>query len=150
MEKEYSLMNFLDRIIILEEKFCSFVLETKKETDYDEDKIRKLKEIVIENIIIELIPITDSMEMFAKNFDSNQTKESEIIFLIFKLIKKFYKKFNIKQISETGVLFNPDIHEAIGIYPTFGKKKGTVKTILQPGYTRNSKLIRPALVIVYN
>ncbi|ATX33503.1 nucleotide exchange factor GrpE [Candidatus Carsonella ruddii] len=150
MEKEFSLLNFLERVTILEEKFFFFITNAKKIYKHNLEEFNNLKESLINNILSELIPITDTLEMFSKNFTSNQNNEIEILVLIFKLIKKFFLKFNIKQISKIGILFNPEIHEAIGIYPTESNKKGIIKSILQTGYTKNGILIRPALVVIYN
>ncbi|XOD39058.1 MAG: nucleotide exchange factor GrpE [Candidatus Carsonella ruddii] len=150
MEKEFSLLNFLERITLLEEKFFFFITNAKKIHKYNIEEFNYLKENLINEIISELIPITDTLEIFSKNFTSNQNNEIEILVLIFKLIKKFFLKFNIKQISKIGILFNPEIHEAIGMYPTESEKKGTIKSILQTGYTKNDCLIRPALVVIYN
>ncbi|WP_433928103.1 nucleotide exchange factor GrpE [Candidatus Carsonella ruddii] len=149
MEKEFSLIRFLERITYLEEKFFFFITSSKKINKYNSEEFNILKETLINDILIELIPITDTLEMFSKSFNSNQNNEIEILVLIFKLIKKFFLKFNIKQISKTEIFFNPEIHEAIGIYPQ-NNKKNIIKTILQTGYTRNGCLIRPALVVIYN
>ncbi|BFI90893.1 nucleotide exchange factor GrpE [Candidatus Carsonella ruddii] len=150
MEKNSSLLKFLERIIILEEKFYSFVYESKKIKKSDSKDLKYFQELLINEILSELILITDSMENFVKNFITNQNKEIEILVLIFKLIKKFYKKFNIKQISKTGIFFNPELHEAIGMFSSKKNKKGIIKDILQNGYIRNNTLIRPALVVIYN
>ncbi|WMC19937.1 MAG: nucleotide exchange factor GrpE [Candidatus Carsonella ruddii] len=150
MEKDFSLIKFLERIILLEEKFCSFIYESKKIKKYDFKELKSIQELLINEILSELIPITDSMELFVKSFNTNQSKEIEILVLIFKLIKKFYKKFKIKQISKIGILFDPELHEAIGMFPSTENKKGIIKDILQNGYVRNNVLIRPALVVIYN
>ncbi|XZR52664.1 MAG: nucleotide exchange factor GrpE [Candidatus Carsonella ruddii] len=150
MEKDFSLIKFLERIILLEEKFCFFIYESKKIKKSDVKDLNYMQELLINDILMELIPITDSMEIFVKNFNTNQNKEIEILVLIFKLIKKFYTKFKIKQISKTGVYFDPELHEAIGMFPSKKNKKGIIKDILQNGYVRNNILIRPALVVIYN
>lgn len=150
MEKEFSLIKFLERISSLEEKFFFFINESKKISNFNFKEFKKLQEILISDIISELIPITDSIEIFSKNFNFNQNNEIEVLVLIFKLIKNFYKKFNLKQISKTEIFFDPNLHEAIGMYPSTEEKKGKIKTVLQNGYIRNNLLIRPALVIVYN
>ncbi|XZR53075.1 MAG: nucleotide exchange factor GrpE [Candidatus Carsonella ruddii] len=150
MEKDFSLVKFLERIILLEEKFCFFLYESKKIKKMDFKELNYIQELLINEILSELIPITDSMEIFVKNFNINQNKEIEILVLIFKLIKKFYKRFEIKQISKTGVYFDPELHEAIGMFPSTENKKGIIKDILQNGYVRNNVLIRPALVVIYN
>ncbi|MBY0585305.1 nucleotide exchange factor GrpE [Candidatus Carsonella ruddii] len=150
MEKEFSLLKFLERITFLEEKFFFFITNSKKINEYNLEEFNNIKESLINDILVELIPITDTLEMFSKNFNLNQNNEIEILVLIFKLIKKFFIRFNVKQISKTEIFFNPEIHEAIGMYSKHNKKKGLIKTVLQTGYTRNDSLIRPALVIVYN
>ncbi|UNB92145.1 nucleotide exchange factor GrpE [Candidatus Carsonella ruddii] len=149
MKKEFSLLNFLEKVTFLEEKFTNFLLESKKINKYNKEEFNYIKDLLINDIINELIPITDALEVFAKNFNKNQVNEIEILVLIFKLIKNFFLKFNIKQISKIGNYFNPEIHEAIGMYSNTDKK-GTIKKVLQTGYIKNNILIRPALVIVYN
>lgn len=149
MKKEFSLLNFLEKVTFLEEKFTNFLLESKKINKYNKEEFNYIKDLLINDIINELIPITDALEVFAKNFNKNQVNEIEILVLIFKLIKNFFLKFNIKQISKIGNYFNPEIHEAIGMYSNTDKK-GIIKKVLQTGYIKNNILIRPALVIVYN
>ncbi|MGK2931041.1 MAG: nucleotide exchange factor GrpE [Candidatus Carsonella ruddii] len=149
MKKEFSLLKFLEKITFLEEKFLNFLIESKKINKYNKEEFLTTKDILINAIINELIPISDAIETFVKNFKNNQNNEIEIIVLIFKLIKKFFFKFKIKQISKINVYFNSEIHEAIGTYLSY-KKKGLIKNILQTGYIRKNKILRPALVIVYN
>ncbi|XRA05492.1 MAG: nucleotide exchange factor GrpE [Candidatus Carsonella ruddii] len=149
MKKEFSLLKFLEKITFLEEKFLNFLIESKKINNYNKEEFLLTKDVLINEIINELITIFDAMETFAKNFKNNQNNEIEIIVLIFKLIKKIFFKFKIKQISKINIYFNPEIHEAIGTFSN-SKKKGLIKNILQTGYTRNNKILRPALVIVYN
>ncbi|MFI4883920.1 MAG: nucleotide exchange factor GrpE [Candidatus Carsonella ruddii] len=149
MKKEFSLLKFLEKITFLEEKFLNFVIESKKINKYNKEEFLTTKDILIDEIINEIIPISDTMETFSKNFKNNQNNETEIVVLIFKLIKKIFIKFKIKQISKINVYFNPEIHEAIGTFLNL-KKKGLIKNILQTGYIRKNKILRPALVIVYN
>ncbi|BAF35092.1 chaperone protein GrpE [Candidatus Carsonella ruddii PV] len=151
MEKEFSLIIFLERLKHLEEKFNKFLTDTKNICIKTISELNVIKENLINDILLELIPLNDSMEMFSKSFKINQTGEMEILVLIFKLINKFFYKFEVKQISKIGISFNPEIHEAIGMYPTnLINKKNTIKHVLQTGYKRKIKLLRPALVIVYN
>ncbi|MFI4883757.1 MAG: nucleotide exchange factor GrpE [Candidatus Carsonella ruddii] len=149
MKKEFSLLKFLEKITFLEEKFLNFLIESKKINKFNKKEFLITKDILINEIINEIIPISDAMETFSKNFKNNQNNEVEIIVLIFKLIKKIFLKFNVNQISKINIYFNPEIHEAIGTVSDF-KKKGIIKNILQTGYIRKNKILRPALVIVYN
>lgn len=150
MEKEFSLLKFLEKITFLEEKFSIFITNSKKINKYNHDELNNIKFLLINDIINEFIPIVDTLEMYAKNFNSNQNNEIEILVLIFKLIKNFFFRFNIKQISKIGVYFNPEIHEAIGTFKITTNKKGIIKSILQTGYLIDNIIIRPALVIVYS
>ncbi|AFP84288.1 nucleotide exchange factor GrpE [Candidatus Carsonella ruddii] len=151
MEKEFSLIIFLEKLKHLEEKFNKFLLDTKNICTKKISDLNIIKDNLINEIVLELLPLNDSMEMFSKSFKINQNGEMEILVLIFKLINKFFIKFEVKQISKIGINFNPEIHEAIGMYPTLiDSKKNTIKHILQVGYMRKFKLLRPALVIVYN
>ena len=49
--------------------------------------------------------------------------------------------------DETGVPFDPQIHEAVSVVPD-DETPGTVLQVLRPGYGNGTQQLRPAAVVV--
>jgi molecular chaperone GrpE len=54
----------------------------------------------------------------------------------------------LKKIEAEGEIFNPHLHEAVGVVEASGAKENTVVEVLRPGYMLNAKVLRPAMVKV--
>lgn len=50
--------------------------------------------------------------------------------------------------DETGVPFDPQIHEAVSVVPDGDETPGTVLQVLRPGYGNGTQQLRPAAVVV--
>jgi molecular chaperone GrpE len=50
--------------------------------------------------------------------------------------------------AETGVLFDPERHEVVGVVDNEDSPPGTVLEVLRPGYGHGSQQLRPAAVVV--
>ena len=50
--------------------------------------------------------------------------------------------------AETGVLFDPERHEVVGVVDKEDSPPGTVLEVLRPGYGHGSQQLRPAAVVV--
>ncbi len=50
--------------------------------------------------------------------------------------------------DDTGALFDPARHEAVGVLSREGVPDGTVLQVVRPGYGDGEQLLRPALVVV--
>ena len=50
--------------------------------------------------------------------------------------------------AETGVLFDPERHEVVGVVDNEDSPPGTVLEVLRPGYGQGSQQLRPAAVVV--
>jgi molecular chaperone GrpE len=68
--------------------------------------------------------------------------------------RKFWKALDalgVERIDQTGVPFDPKVHEAVTMQPaTTPAQDHTVGAVLQPGYKMGNTLIRPARVVVLN
>ncbi len=65
-----------------------------------------------------------------------------------KMLLDGLKKFNVEQLDPHGEPFNPELHEAMTAVPNPDMEPNTVMEVFQKGYTLNSRLIRPAMVVV--
>jgi molecular chaperone GrpE len=106
----------------------------------------------LKNIVQELLPIKDSMEMeqaaaSEQAVDVVTLREGSA--LILKMLSDTLDKFKIKTIEPAkGEKFNPDLHEALAMVPMPDAEPNTVIEVHQKGYQLNERLLRPARVIV--
>ena len=62
------------------------------------------------------------------------------------VFEKTLEKHGIQKIDPMGEQFDPNQHEATFEIPQPDKEPGTVFHVQQPGYTLNSRVLRPAKV----
>jgi molecular chaperone GrpE len=78
---------------------------------------------------------------------SEQLKKG--IEMVLKQLNEALKNNQITEISESGVDFDPTIHQAVSVVEAQNdEEKNTVKQILQSGYKLKDRVIRPAMVVV--
>ena len=104
----------------------------------------------IESILQEIIPIYDSLSLSCKLSSEKTTKEQleEGNKLLLSMFKQILEKNNIKEIDPEGEVFDPDHHQAISTIEDKKKKNDDIAEVVQKGYVLNSRVIKPALVIV--
>lgn len=113
--------------------------------------IEKAHKYALEPFASELLPVVDSLEHgvnieigdneFAKNVHDGLKGTLDL--LLSKLAK-----FGIHPVDPLNQPFNPEFHQAISTETNQAVAANTVLKVLQKGYTLNSRLMRPALVIV--
>jgi molecular chaperone GrpE len=54
----------------------------------------------------------------------------------------------VTRLGEVGEPFDPDRHEAVAVAPATDRPDGTVVEVIRPGYARDGRVLRPALVAV--
>ena len=125
---------------------ADFLNYRKKELE----NLESIKKSAEETIILELVKIFDSFEK-AKQSMPDEIKNSEWgkgFLGIERQFNGFLEKIEIEKIGRKGEEFNPNIHEAVMEVDSQGEKSGVVVEILETGYTRNGRIIRPAKVKV--
>lgn len=97
-----------------------------------------------------LLPALDTFDYARQSVkpDSNVDKVVEDFNLVFEMLLKCLKDIGLEPIEETGVPFDPFIHEPLHQIPTDELPDHTIMQILKRGYRLNNKVIRPALVAV--
>ena len=103
-----------------------------------------------EKLSSELLIIMDSLEAAEKIAKSPNLKIEDLIegnTLLLKTAKEVFGKLNIEEINPLNDKFDPDFHQAMATRDA-DLEENTVLEVMQKGYKLNSKLLRPALVIV--
>ncbi len=97
-----------------------------------------------------LMPALDTFD-YAKQAlrpDASTEKLTKDFNLVFDSLLKCLKDVGVDAIEETGISFDPVLHEPVQQIPTNELPEHTVMQILKKGYILNKKVIRPAMVAV--
>ena len=117
-----------------------------------EEKEKTLK-FATTSIVKDLIPI---MDIFYKAIDDAKDREKDEYFksfydgieMTFNEFKKLFDKNKIERLFPVGEKFDPNLHEAIAHIEKEGVESGVIIEVMQPGYTLNGRIVKPAMVAV--
>ncbi|MGL4936735.1 nucleotide exchange factor GrpE [Shewanella sp.] len=113
--------------------------------------VDKANKFALEKFANELLPVLDNMER-ALQGTNPQDEATKAIYEGVELTQKGFltavAKFGVKPIDPQGLPFNPEQHQAIGMQPSAEFAANTVMLVMQKGYELNSRLLRPAMVMV--
>ncbi|HUF17312.1 MAG TPA: nucleotide exchange factor GrpE [Thermoanaerobaculia bacterium] len=99
------------------------------------------------DIMKDLLPVVDNFDRALESIDERDSDIREGVELIHKQFRDVLKKYGLSAIDESGVAFDPQIHEAVIREENPEVPSHTVE-ILQKGYDLNDRLLRPAMVKV--
>ena len=103
------------------------------------------------DLVARLVDGLDDLACFA-HVDPAQTDAKTIHDGVDMVERKIWKQLDglgVTRLDQTGVPFDPHVHEAVTMQPaTEAAQDHTVAAILQPGYKFGDTLIRPARVVV--
>lgn len=106
-----------------------------------------------ERLIKELLPVLDSFDYAVDHALKNEEQiDKDKIIEGFMLIQKqlhcFLEKMGVTAIQSLNCLFDPNVHQAVLQEENKEIPVNTVVKEMQKGYQLNSRIIRPAMVIV--
>lgn len=115
--------------------------------------VEKARKFALEKFASDLLPVRDSLELGLQAIDSAEEHEAMLKLregseLTLKMLSDVMVKYEILEAGVIGESFNPEIHQAITMQESAEHEPNTVMMVMQKGYTLNSRLIRPAMVIV--
>ncbi|MBD2784355.1 nucleotide exchange factor GrpE [Xenorhabdus sp. DI] len=120
----------------------------RRRTELDVEKAHKF---ALEKFANELLPVIDNLERALEAAD--RTNEAllpmvEGIELTLKAFIDAVGKFGVEVVGDTGVPFNPEVHQAMTMMESDQHEPNQVMLVMQKGYTLNGRLLRPAMVAV--
>ncbi|MDH2926712.1 nucleotide exchange factor GrpE [Lonepinella koalarum] len=117
-----------------------------------EQDVEKAHKFALEKFSKEILNTIDNLE---RALTTPANKEDECIKGLFDGVELTLKdllatvaRFGIEPVGEVGETFNPELHQAISMQPTEGFETNQITVVLQKGYLLNSRVIRPAMVMV--
>jgi molecular chaperone GrpE len=118
----------------------------------DESKIEMIRYANI-HFAEELLPTLDSFEQAMGDKEKWESVSKEWrsgVEGIYQKVLGVFSKNNIIGFGEVGETFDPNLHHSIQVVETEDKAQdGTIAQVLQKGYKTGEKIIRPAMVAVY-
>ena len=136
------------------EKNHDLYLRSQAEMENMKKRNRKEKEDYLkfanESLIKDMLPVLDNLEKALSHAENENTVHAlkEGIHLTLKGLKESLSKSGLEEVKALGEPFDPCFHEAVSEMSDPRAKPGIVITELQKGYVLNSRLIRPAMVVV--
>lgn len=114
-----------------------------------EGQISQLKNLVKTQLVAELLPVIDNFERALKH-TPKELEGNDFIKGINGIVDQFEKtleQLGVERIKTLGEIFNPELHEAVGMEDGDGEIE-VVTEELQAGYKIGSDVIRHAMVKV--
>ena len=105
-----------------------------------------------DTVLVDILPILDDMERALAEFQTKEVSQEAVTHvvgfeLIAKGVMKILKKYNIEEIPYS-TIFDPHLYEAVMQVPSPEHASGEIVAIVQKGYTRQGRVLRPAQVSV--
>ena len=132
--------DFLDRYVRTLADFENY----RKRSEREKDDFRRY---ALVGVIRDLLPVIDNFERALEHAEEGDEFHKGVA-LIYKQLFDVLQRHGLKTIADSGVRFDPNIHEAVVREEDPSVPSHTVVAILQKGYFLYDRLIRPALVKV--
>ena len=101
----------------------------------------------LSGVIKDLLPVLDNFDRALEHAEEGDDFHKGVL-MIYKQLFDVLRKSGVRTIEETGVPFDPNIHEAVIREEDPTVPSHTVTALLQKGYFLHDRLLRPALVKV--
>jgi len=101
----------------------------------------------VSSVLKDILPVLDNFDR-ALDHAAEGDEFHKGVLLIYKQLFDVLQKHGLTPIEESGVHFDPNIHEAVVREEDDSVPNHTVTAILQKGYFLHDRLLRPALVKV--
>jgi molecular chaperone GrpE len=98
-------------------------------------------------LIRDLLPVLDNFDRALEHAEEGDEFHRGVA-LIYKQLFDVLQRHGLKPIAESGVRFDPNIHEAVVREEDPSVPSHTVVAVLQKGYFLHDRLLRPAMVKV--
>ena len=99
------------------------------------------------NVLRDILPVLDNFDRALEHAEEGDEFHKGVL-LIYKQLFDVLQKHGLTPIDETGVHFDPNIHEAVIREEDDSVPNHSVVAVLQRGYFLHDRLLRPALVKV--
>lgn len=116
-----------------------------------EEEVQSLVKFANAELIRSLLPVLDNFERALQAAEQTRNFDALIggVSGTMKQLQSALQKVGVTPIEAAGKEFDPNFHEAIGRVPADGHPSNTVAEEVQKGYMLHDRVLRPALVKVF-
>lgn len=132
--------DFRDRYVRTLADFENF----RKRAEREKEDFRRY---ALVGVIRDLLPVIDNFDRAIEHAEEGDEFHKGVA-LIYKQLFDVLQRHGLKPITESGVRFDPNIHEAVVREEDPSVPSHTVVAVLQKGYFLHDRLLRPAMVKV--
>jgi molecular chaperone GrpE len=103
-----------------------------------------------DRVLLDMLPFADNLERFINNY-SNYPECTNLIDGVQLTLRSFQRtleQYHVEPIEALKQSFDPAIHEATASMSYPSLPDGTVIEVIQTGYLRDGRVLRPAKVVV--
>ena len=127
----------------LQAEFESFRQRLRKEKE-------EWQEIANAKLLKEIVEIMDNFKLALESIKHTRKKDAIIegVEMIYKQFENLLEKEGVIKIETVGKIFDPNIHEAVGVEEVSNGEDNIILKEISPGYLFKNRLLRPARVIV--
>lgn len=115
-------------------------------------EVEEAHQYAVQRLVRDLLSVADNFDRAIQLITDDLRKDDKIkdfvmgIELTSKELEKVFEQHQIKKIMPENEQFDHNFHQALFDVPNNEVESGTVVQVVQPGYTLNDRLVRPAMV----
>ncbi|MES9997505.1 nucleotide exchange factor GrpE [Desulfovibrio aminophilus] len=119
---------------------------TRKRLSRETEELRRF---ACQSVLADLLPVLDNLDLALNHAPGEGCKDFVLgVEMTRKVFLDILKNHGLTPVDETGVLFDPNRHEALGAVQDPNLPDGFVTQVAQKGYLLKDRLLRPAKVLV--
>ena len=112
--------------------------------------VTRARESGLDSAVITVLSTYDDLERALRVGSDDPGKLIPNLEAVQESLKRNLEALGIVQVGAQGDEFNPDVHEALTAVPTEDKNAAnTIAEVVQIGFIKDERLVRPARVVVY-
>lgn len=109
----------------------------------------ELRRYAGQSVLADLLPVLDNLDLALNHAPADGCKDFVMgVDMTRKVFLDILKNHGLTAVDETGVLFDPNRHEALGAVQDPNLPDGFVTQVAMKGYVLKDRLLRPAKVLV--
>ncbi|MGQ9685176.1 MAG: nucleotide exchange factor GrpE, partial [Thiobacillaceae bacterium] len=114
-----------------------------------QEEVEKARKYALDRFAAELLAVKDSLEAaLATGGEATLESLRSGVELTLKQLTSVLEKNQVREVNPLGEKFDPHVHQAIATVQG-GREANVVASVLQKGYLLHDRVLRPALVTVY-
>jgi len=114
-----------------------------------QQELERAREAGLDSAVLTVLAVFDDLGRALKLAEQDPAHIIPGVTAVRDGLKRNLELLGITPIGAPGEPFNPELHEALNSLPGGPEQSGTIAEVVQLGFARDERLIRPARVTVY-